>query len=392
MNTTLKFIILVFCCLSFIDINYAQENCASKLERARRLYDESPQLIPEILKDCRKDKSLSREEHIEILELLAKSHLQLNNTAQAEFYYIRILNIKPEYSREIKLEESPDLYYMAQELRRHSFLTFFFKAGPGLSAVEQLVDYDLNAAPLQTQVSATEDNYDEKLVSHYEAGAEFNLLRSNWDIAAGLSYDRYKLDYLGNAQLDNDSILSANFEFNERQQWLGIPVLLKYSFYGNNRKRLENRPEKNYVPYAFIGLSPQFLLKARMEGLKLTGPKVDESIHQEQESGLTLNTGSFPDLRNNFNMSFIAGGGLKRKIGDVHAFFELSFNTMLFNVSNTADKFNAGPTEPSDPLYRAPVYTLQRKFRYIEDDFRFLRLNISFGLSYSFYSLYRTVH
>ncbi len=143
--------------MGFGNIIGAQGSCASKLERARRLYEESPQLIPGMLEDCRKDKSLSREEHIEILELLTKSHLQLNNTAQAEFYYIRILNIKPEYSREIKLEETPDLYYMAQELRRQSFLTFFFKAGPGLSAVEQLVDYNLNAAPLQTQISAAED-------------------------------------------------------------------------------------------------------------------------------------------------------------------------------------------------------------------------------------------
>ena len=392
MNPLFKFIIIVFCCLGFSNIVWAQESCASKLERARRLYEESPQLIPGMLEDCRKDKSLSREEHIEILELLTKSHLQLNNTPQAEFYYIRILDIKPEYSREIELEDGPDLYYMAQELRRQSFLTFYIKGGPGLSAINQLVDYNINAAPLQVQATETEDNYDEKLVSHYEAGAAFNLFKSNWDISVGLALDRYKVDYFGNAQLDNDSILTANFEFNERQQWLGVPVVLKYSFYGNNRKRLENRPDKNYVPYAFVGLSPQVLLKARMEGLKLTGPKADESIHQEQESGLNLNTGNFPDLRNNFNLNLIAGGGLKRKIGDVHAFVELSFNTMLFNVSSTEDKFNAGPTEPSDPLYREPVYTLQRKFRYIEDDFNFLRLNFSVGLSYSFYSLYRTVH
>jgi tetratricopeptide (TPR) repeat protein len=360
-----------------------QSDCSNNLETAKRLFEDGyPQLIPDLLEGCQKSR-LPKEKHIEILQLLAEAYLEMNNGKQAEEYYLKILEINPDYRPD--LDKSPELYYLAEELERTPYLMFSFKGGIGLVDVNRERDYFIGSVNTQLGAAVSAEEYDSNFESFFHGAVEFNLFKTNFDLSIGVDYSSYSYDYMGGLSFSNHpEYVTVNLTFKEKQKWFGAPILIRYNFKGGSFLGKDSRPERTYTPYFYIGVSPQWLLSARIDDPDITATNFMGSILEgPTTTGFDLNTDQYPEMRRSSNLSILTGAGVKRKIGSIYVFAELSLVSMTSNVSNVENKL------ASDLPVGSPVQRLRDEFLYVEDNFRMNRLNLSLGFTYSFYRLLR---
>ncbi|MGC4021639.1 MAG: outer membrane beta-barrel protein [Cyclobacteriaceae bacterium] len=135
--------------------------------------------------------------------------------------------------------------------------------------------------------------------------------------------------------------------FIEKQDWLDIPLFIKYSV-DSGRVR----------PFFFAGIAANLLLGAKLSPLETDFNSPSQGTQQVSQSPDI----SISDSRYFFNRSLVFGGGIKYKVGKNFFTFGLSYMAGLNNL--TSKVYN---------------YKLATGFEYSSDYFRLDNLAFSVG-------------
>lgn len=347
-----------FLCVGFARVSFGQAtDCEVTLNQA---FDEFNAghfySISTILAPCMN--KFTKEQRQRANLLLTQTYLLLDNPAEAEKSYLKLLQANPEFT----VDESRDPIDVV-------FLSKKFTADPIFSLQAKI---GMNTAPVRVIRS--------EFSSGSQSKSDFKL-QAGWQVGVGAEwhvYDELSLNleatyvaagFKGTRTIFPDDNSIDLQEVIDRQNWLLIPVSIKYSY-----------TEGKYRPYTYLGASFDWLFddKARIV-----------TNNRSNQNGATLEaiaespTLDFSYRRNKLNRSFFIGSGLKVKFKLDYLFVDLRYSFGLTNLLNADAQYvdNSKTTDPTnntstelqesgDPNYR---------YAYVDDFFRLDNLSVSVG-------------
>jgi opacity protein-like surface antigen len=317
---------------------HAQEGCEQQLNvateefNAGRFYG-----IPNLLKPCI-DNGFSKEQRQRAYLLLTQVYLLLDDPIAAEDSYLKVLRANPEYHTNVETDPI-DVVYLSKKFTADPIFSVYGRVGGNTSIVRVIhnVYPSSGERPINTKYT----------------------LRPGWQIAAGLDWHFHnrltlsgELNFSFNAYKKDQSFRFErdDLELIERQTWLSVPILLKYSDNAGS-----------FRPYGFLGYSVNLLTGDRAD-IQIQNRDVDETgdITKPAQSP-TLN---FKDQRTALNFSFLAGGGVKYKWKLDYLFAEVRY---AFGMKNMVDVENIFASEA------------MQRYGHADDYFRLDNLALSFG-------------
>jgi hypothetical protein len=147
--------------------------------------------------------------------------------------------------------------------------------------------------------------------------------------------------------------------FTEQHLWLDIPFRISYTY----RRPYRYFRNQKIFPYINAGFTYSRLLRARFSGIRRESMTPQEIPDFIAEESFDLRASG---LRNLYNLSVSAGGGLQAKVGTNYLGLDFRFNLGFINLVNPENRYN-------NP---ALVY----KYGYVDDDMRMNQYALS--LSY----------
>lgn len=355
-----------FCCLGLLllpmsgQAQMVQLPAEERYEIAQDLYQEGKlNLLIDTLLPFFDQRSSRRSD---ILSLSAAAYKFLDQDAAARRQLLRLFNMDPFY----QLDQSiPELRYLENDLVIYPKFTFQAKGGV----------YMMSRPWRIKQEGASERGVvSEKFA--LDPGdpvgtlVELTVSKALWPegpyLQAGLGLSRYSFRYTGiydNVQNSEGALDRATFSFREKHWWLHLPVYLKQHLLLPGK----DFREQIFIPYGFAGVSLDFMRRPSAEW-------TDISVQYEQmEEPANYNDLAIADLRNAFNYTLMAGGGIQARSGYHVGFIELGFAQMLRNLRRTAP-------DNTDLLDQ-----INNDFHYQGTDFLLSNLQITIGYSRFFY-------
>jgi len=363
------------------------DNC--RLDDAKKWYEEGELERVAEIETCASDpKSMSREKRIEALQLITESYLYRNKVGRADKTFRKLLKVDPLHEIDsTKADNSWDLIYLSRTFSRRPIFKMYVGAGINFSLIQTLQNYGVD----NTSGVANNESYLDKVVIGGNGCLGFELpLIYNFDLAieANFAYRNFAFGdslivsanptnptgEVGTSLGDRagDPLLYSRLSFTENQYWIDLPVILKY-----------NITFKKMLPYIYVGGGPNFLLAADIknitrttedEGAQIGGGQViqpptdpiilTKSYNSDRER-------SFPTMRTMINWSFIAGAGVKFRLGRNFLFIDFRYTRMFLNNVKTENRY-------SNPelLYR---------YAHVDNDFRTDNFALTFGFVKAFY-------
>jgi hypothetical protein len=355
--------------------------CIDRLEEAKRSYRAG--LLSEVkdkIEDClsERPKIFSREKMVEGYKLLTESFLFRNEIGESTISYENLLKFNPLFEADsTDPDNSYDLIYLSRTYRRKPLISAYVNLGTNYTMVQTLQNYntDNNNRPAQNYKQVTV-GFNTALGVEIPVWRDFTVaIEGNFAMRSYLFADTMYLtsNLLNPRQADYQYSL---LQFNERQFYIDIPVMVRYEHYLKKFKKI--------IPYAYIGAAPNFLLSSNLVNINrstsretlgggaVVGGEVSIPI---AGPGLTVygeeNGVEALSLRNYVNVSGIIGIGSKFRIGRDFLIVEARYNRMLLNSVNMENRYSN----------RELVY----QFGYVDNDFRIDNFSISVGFEKSFY-------
>ncbi len=355
--------------------------CNDRLEEAKKSYNAG--LLSEVkdkIEDCLSERPLifSREKMIEGYKLLTESFLFRNEIGEGTISYENLLRFNPLYEADsTDPNNSYDLIYLSRTYRTKPLISVYANLGTNYSLLEILQNYNTD------NNNRTAENYRQFTLGYNAAlGLEIPIWR---DFTVAVEGNFAMRSYL----YSDTMFLSANLsnprqeeyqysvlQFNERQFYIDIPVMIRYEHYLKKNKKI--------IPYAYLGFAPNFLLgssfvnirrntsKETLGGGAIVGGEINIPISGPGLRTYSENSGSEPSsLRNKINVSGIVGIGAKFRIGSNFLIVEARYNRMLLNSVNLDNRYSN----------RELVY----QFGHVDNDFRIDNFSLSVGFEKSFY-------
>jgi hypothetical protein len=333
--------ILLFLLITFSVVAFGQSGeCEQTLNQATTEFEAGRfYSLPAILKPCL-DHGFSKEQRVRAYLLLTQAYLVLNDPISAEASYLQLLTADPEYVAN-PVRDPVDVYYLSKKFTTTPVFTPSFLAG---------INFTRPNTIYATNTSATPTNYQSSYKLGYQLGATLDWnLNEHWSIGLGLGYARrlFKSDYSNSYSGDLKS-------FVEKQDWVDVPLYLKYSFDSGTVR-----------PFAYVGIAANFLVNASLasEATDLNSPVPGvRQVSQGPDVAISYK-------RNFFNRSIVAGGGIKYKIGKNFLVVDVRYLAGLNNVSKNIYTDSNGQLDK-----------LLTNYQYASDLFRLdnLALNVGF--------------
>ena len=336
--------ILLLPCTSLV--SWGQGVCSQTLIEARDEFDGGHLYgIPSLLKGCL-DKGFSKQERIQAYWLLTRTYLIIDDPISAEYSYLELLKLDPEYV--IDKENDPiEMVYLSKKFMTTPVFTWTIgKVGLNYSKSVIINQYGVD----NTNLSGEKYNY--KIGFQLGGAIDLNF-NSNYSLCAELLYSQKLYEY------SNLLFIQDQLSYTELQHWIDVPVYLKYSTQRNK-----------FYPFAYAGYSLNLALGARAttELLNIEGGTSGESATNLPVTGPPINIG---DKRELINTSLIFGIGTRYRIGYRYLSVELRGNFGLTNVLNIDNQYSKSGDSYNDELL----------FRYgkTESDFRMNSYSLMFG-------------
>jgi hypothetical protein len=291
--------------------------------------------LPGILKSCL-DKGFSTEQKVRAYLLLTQAYLILDDPTAAENSYLQLLKADPEYIA-TPSHDPIDVYYLSKKFTSTAIFTPHFHAGANTSLPRTIHSVNTSSGVNELNVDKTF-----RIGFQAEADVDWNI-DQRWSVSVGAAYSRksFKSTYHDNNQ-------GYQGTFIEKQDWVDIPILVKYSI-----------DSGKFRPFAYAGLSANLLLNAKLspDGRDyFLDPKINsQQVSQAPDQSITF-------MRNFFNRSIVIGGGYKYKVGKNFFYFDVRYMAGLNNIAKNG-QFNP----------------LLVQFQYQSDFFRLDNLSISVG-------------
>lgn len=300
----------------------------------------------------------------DILSLSAVTYKFLDQDAAARQQLLRLFNMDPFYQLD---QAIPELRYLEEDLVIYPKYAIKAKGGVYVTSRPWLVN---KASREETNVVSEKFALD----AGDQVGtlAEVSAGRSLWPegpyLFAGLGLSRYSFRYTGvydNVENPDGDLDRATFSFREKHWWIHLPVYLKQHFLIPGR----DFRQQIFIPYGFAGFSLDFMRRPSAEwtDISLQYERMEEPM-PTNFSDIQIN-----DLRNAFNFSLMAGGGIQARSGYHLGFIELGFAQMFRNLRQT----NSVNTEL--------VNQIENDFHYRGTDFLLSNLQVTIGYSRFFY-------
>jgi hypothetical protein len=355
--------------------------CTDRLEEAKKSYQAG--LLSEVkdkIEDClsERPKVFSNEKMVEGYKLLTESFLFRNEIGEGTISYENLLRFDPLFEADTTdPDNSYDLIYLSRTYRNKPLISAYANLGTNYTHLQILQNYntDNNNRPAE--------NYKQFALGFNAAlGIEIPVWRDftfavegNFSMRSYLYADTMFLssNLLNPRQAEYQYSL---LQFNERQFYIDIPVMIRYEHYLKKYKKI--------IPYAYIGAAPNFLLSASLVNIErstsretlgggaVVGGEISIPI---AGPGLTAygsdNGVEALSLRRNINVSGIIGIGSKFRIGSDFLIVEARYNRMLLNSVNLDNRYSN----------RELVY----QYGYVDNDFRIDNFSLTVGFEKSFY-------
>ena len=384
----------LFCCIftmATASTTYAQkgkkgsDDC--QLDEAKKWYEEGALEKIEGIEACvNSSKSMSREKRIEALQLLTESYLYRDNIGKADKTFRNLLKSDPLYEADsTNPKVSYDLIYLSRTFSRKPIFSLYFGAGTNFSLIEKLENYGVD----HTGGIADHEGYLREVVLGFtgNVGLEVPLIYDfEFAVDASFGYRTFAFGdslYMSvtaanptggvNSDLSTRAgapLLYSVLKYQENQFWIDLPVMLRYNF-----------TFKKLLPYVYAGVAANFLLYANMSGVErettaeTTGggavtpatPPIDITAHPDARFA----SGTMPSLRTNVNVSFVAGAGIKIRVGRNFVFCDFRYTRMFLNNVDINNRYSN-----PDLLY---------KYGHVDNDFRTDNFALTLGFTKAFY-------
>jgi len=356
-------ILLIFICIPLI--SYAQD---SPFKEALLLYEKGA--FDEVINLLKDSKLKDRDEQVNIKELLASAYLEKNQIELAKKTYKEILEIQPWH--QTKNEELTILRQDLKTERNWSFDIF--------STLTFLTNTSISKNFKVENVTEVKETYLNNGIG-YGLGINIgkSFLNSTLDLQSGLSFDSRKYEFVGiynNILNGNNEIDEGGLFIKETQQWLSLPIKVKFNFSPiNNQYFIKPNPNQKWFkkifnfPYITSGINVGYSVKNQIETLTMQFVGPPETIRNENQDIDLLST----KLRNRSNLSFDIAFGLEQIVGRskniTTTFFELGYHTQLQTMANNSKRY-------SNEI-------LSEQFYYVDNDFKMGFLYVKFGIRLS---------
>lgn len=291
--------------------------------------------LPNILKSCLSS-GFSKEQKVRAYLLLTQAYLILDDPTAAENSYLQLLKADPEFVAN-PVRDPIDVYYLSKKFTSTAIFTPHFRIGANTSLPRTIYSLGTSSA-----VDSLSKNKTYKVGFQIGAGLDWNI-DDRWSLSLGVNYSKknFKTSFFD----DNSGYRGT---FTEKQDWIDIPLYVKYSFIDSGKVR----------PFAYAGISANLLMDSKLspEGSDTDAPTFGATqVSQSPDLSVT-------SMRNFFNTSLVIGGGTKYKVGKNFFYVDLRYMAGLSNVAKN------GAFNP-----------LLVKFQYQSDFFRLDNLSISVG-------------
>ncbi|MFK7797350.1 MAG: outer membrane beta-barrel protein [Aureispira sp.] len=369
----------------------SSDNC--NLDEAKRWYEEGNLERVESIETCASDpKSMSSEKRLEAFELITESYLYRNKIGAADKSFREMLRIDPLYKPDLtgESQESYDLIYLSQTFNRNPIFSMYFGGGLNFTLVEQMQNYGVD----NTSGRSDREGYLRQNVFGVNASIGFELpLLYNFDLTldATFGYRTYAFGdtlYMsvgstnpttqtGDQAHNNDlgtyqgnPVPYSTLTFKENQYWIDIPLMLRY-----NITKFEG-----LMPYIYAGVAANFLISADLQDVSRTTTAEpiglrDQSVPTKQinitNNKTSVANDTLPTMRTMVNVSFVAGAGMKFRVGRNFLYADFRYSRMFLNAVNTDNRY----TNP-ELLYN---------YGHVDNDFRMDNFALTIGFIKAFY-------
>ena len=311
----------------------AQSDCESTLLRAQEEFDGGRfYSVPEILEGCL-EKNQSRNWEQRAYLLLAQTYLLLEEPEKADDSYLKVLRADPEFVTD-PAHDPIDLVYLSKKFTATPILSFYGRVGLNTTFIHVL--HDVRISP-QGNVK---EGYTGRMGWQGGAGVQFHY---NERISFG-----GEINYVFSSfrHRSHGMFLEGNYnvDFSERQTWLNVPLLAKYTW-----------PISSFEPYVYGGVFANILL----------GSKANIVINSNVESPVI----NVLDMRSGTNHGLLLGGGFRYKWKLRYLFAEVRYLQGMSNVADPAQRYNQ----------------INQSWPYVDDDFRLSNLSLNVGYLHPLY-------
>ena len=337
----MKTTILLLCSTLLLTHSYAQNKCKQQLKEAVQLFETGhlKEVQPK-LEQCLKN-GFNKQERVDALKLLTKTCLFLEDPQKAERFFLKLIRLDPEHFFDPASEPS-ELLYLYRSYRTEPIMTLGIKAGMNLTDVEILQHFGLD------NTTAAHPSYKSETGFQLALQVEVPLFK-NADLLLEPTYMQRGYQYSQKLRTSTGNLNFAELKFTEKQNWLSLPVLFRYTF---GKQKLQ--------PFAYLGLEAQLLLQSTIQNpMRITDPTADIA---PDVVGSDIDA---TDLRKRLNYALTAGLGIKYKIGINYLLLDIRYSRSMLN-STQADK-------------RYSQNELSFRYGYVDHDIRLSNLSISLG-------------
>ncbi len=296
---------------------------------------------------------------VDALRLLTIKALLKNDNQKADHYFSQLLEISPEFRLDLSQQTDPaELIYLYKSFRTRPLLSLDYQAGVGITGVNTAQRFAVD-----NSLSRPSYGYVPGLVLGGEAMLPF--FNRNLGLVVGLNFNRKQFTYsdvLETLSTTNSTQPDFTLNFTERQDWLEVPIMLRYDF---DKKSIYNFERNALVPMIEGGIS-----YARLVNAKFIQPQRFNSVTASQ-LGQDINV---RDLRQHFQANLLVGGGLKYKWNEHYFFVKVRYSLGLTNVVNDENRYS--------PKNQDLIYT----YGYVDDNFTVNSLSVIVGFEQTIYS------
>jgi hypothetical protein len=318
MNKNLKYysliIITAFTVLGSLNKTNAQ--CLENLRQARTIYDEGRlHEIYDVLKGCLEGDNLNEEEKTEAYRLIILSYIYQDQPLKADEAMLGLLHMNKLYKTDPETDPN-ELINLYGTFRTDPIYRYGGKFNVNYSLVNVINTYSIGPSDVADGL------YNSQISIGGALFIERDFFQNKVALRLEGTYSIYQTQYTAKGfQSETDTDISINqYDNTETQSWAGMNLLAKYSFMKNSALG------KKINPYILLGPSVQFLVKSA-------------SANQTTVIGGETATGKdiiFSDegIRENLNLSLIAGLGTNFPFGKISGFIELMYQHGFSDITN----------------------------------------------------------
>lgn len=334
------FFILLLLTMVTRNDSWAQEQnlCTQTLKEAHELYDIGRiHEVPALLDSCLQN-GFSKAEKIQAYRLMILSYLFQDEDEKAEENLLSLLRLDPDY----KVNEAID---------PAEFVNLYntYRTLPVVS-IGLLGGVNQSRVSLKQEISTDNQNSSQPKYSPgygYQFGLIADiLLKKNYQLTTAILFSGKKYE------MDNERMFGyTSLNIVESQNWLEIPVTLKYNF---GKRKFKTFVQAGLSGNIFLSSNAILTRVSIADDNDASGPSVDVS-----------------DLRKRFNCSAVMGLGARYKIGYGYVILDIRYNLGLANVVNVENRYSN-----SELIYY---------YGHIDGDYKLNNINVSVGYLKSLY-------